>query len=124
VLFLLIILSSMIVTSFWWILGLMLLFRWMSLVDVVRAEFLRARNFDYVRAARALGLPSSPSSRAMCCPMRWCRCFTFLPFHDHRRHHHPHLARFLGFGLPLGSPSLGRNCWRRAKITRNRPGLG
>ena len=56
VLFLLIILSSVIEPTFWWLLGIMLLFSWMGLVDVVRAEFLRARNLEYVRAARALGL--------------------------------------------------------------------
>src|ERR1700747_3432499 len=56
VLYLLIIMASFIEPNFWWLLGLMLLFSWMGLVDVVRAEFLRARNFDYVRAAKALGL--------------------------------------------------------------------
>ena len=55
-LYLLIILASIVTPSFWWLLGLMLLFSWMTLVGVVRAEFLRARNFDYVRAARALGV--------------------------------------------------------------------
>ena len=57
VLYLLIILASFVEPDFWWLLGLMLLFSWTGLVDVVRAEFLRARNFDYVRAARALGVP-------------------------------------------------------------------
>ena len=56
VLFLLIIMTSFITPNFWWLLGIMLLFSWMGLVDVVRAEFLRARNLEYVRAARALGL--------------------------------------------------------------------
>src|SRR3546814_1864429 len=54
-LYLLIILASVVVPNFWWLLGIMLLFSWMGFVGVVRAEFLRARNFDYVRAARALG---------------------------------------------------------------------
>ena len=54
--YLLIILASIVTPNFWWLLGLMLLFSWMALVGVVRAEFLRARNFDYVRAARALGV--------------------------------------------------------------------
>ena len=73
-LYLLIILSSIIEPNFWWLLGIMLLFSWMSLVDLVRAEFLRARNFDYVRAARALGVrqPAS-SSGATCCPTPWWR---------------------------------------------------
>ena len=55
-LYLLIILASVVTPNFWWLLGLMLLFSWMALVGVVRAEFLRARNFDFVRAARALGV--------------------------------------------------------------------
>src|SRR5207253_11515491 len=59
VLYLLIILASVVEPTFWWLLGLMLLFSWMALVGVVRAEFYRARNFDYVRAARALGVGSS-----------------------------------------------------------------
>src|SRR5690606_31970983 len=54
VLYLLIILASFVQPNFWWLLGIMLLFSWMSLVDVVRAEFLRGRNLVYVRAARAL----------------------------------------------------------------------
>ncbi|HEX5816983.1 MAG TPA: ABC transporter permease, partial [Methylomirabilota bacterium] len=58
VLYLLIILAGIVQPNFWWLLGLMLLFSWMTLVSVVRAEFLRARNFDYVRAARALGVPN------------------------------------------------------------------
>ena len=55
VLYLLIILASVVEPDFWWLLGLMLLFSWMGLVGVVRAEFLRARNFDFVRAARRWG---------------------------------------------------------------------
>ncbi|MDX1529751.1 MAG: ABC transporter permease, partial [Gammaproteobacteria bacterium] len=55
-LFLLIILASVVEPNFWWLLGLLLLFSWMGFVGVVRAEFLRARNFDYIRAARALGV--------------------------------------------------------------------
>ena len=69
-LYILIILASFIQPNFWWLLGIMLLFSWMALVGVVRAEFLRARNFDYVRAARALGVlrrphhvPPRPSQR-------------------------------------------------------------
>ncbi|MDG4869573.1 ABC transporter permease subunit, partial [Guyparkeria sp. 1SP6A2] len=58
VLFLLIILASFVQPSFWWLLGIMLLFSWLGLVDIVRAEFLRARNLEYVRAAKAMGLPS------------------------------------------------------------------
>lgn len=107
VLFLLIILSSMVAPSFWWVLGLMLLFRWMSLVDVVRAEFLRTRNFDYVRAARALGLPEFTILCRHVLPNALVSVFTFLPFLITGAITTLTSLDFLGFGLPLGSPSLG-----------------
>lgn len=107
VLFLLIILSSMVVPNFWWVLGLMLLFRWMSLVDVVRAEFLRTRNFDYVRAARALGLSELTILRRHVLPNALVSVFTFLPFLITGAITTLTSLDFLGFGLPLGSPSLG-----------------
>ncbi len=107
VLFLLIILSSMVVPNFWWILGLMLLFRWMSLVDVVRAEFLRTRNFDYVRAARALGLSELTILRRHVLPNALVSVFTYLPFLITGAITTLTSLDFLGFGLPLGSPSLG-----------------
>jgi microcin C transport system permease protein len=107
VLFLLIILSSMVVPNFWWVLGLMLLFRWMSLVDVVRAEFLRTRNFDYVRAARALGLPELTILRRHVLPNALVSVFTFLPFLITGAITTLTSLDFLGFGLPIGSPSLG-----------------
>ncbi|MES2984280.1 MAG: ABC transporter permease [Pseudomonadota bacterium] len=107
VLFLLIILSSMVAPGFWWVLGLMLLFRWMSLVDVVRAEFLRARNFDYVRAARALGLPELTILRRHVLPNALVSVFTFLPFLITGAITTLTSLDFLGFGLPIGSPSLG-----------------
>lgn len=107
VLFLLIILSSMVTPNFWWVLGLMLLFRWMNLVDVVRAEFLRARNFDYVRAARALGLSELTILRRHVLPNALVSVFTFLPFLITGTITTLTSLDFLGFGLPLGSPSLG-----------------
>ena len=70
VLYLLIILSSFVQPNFWWLLGIMLLFSWMSLVDVVRAEFLRGRNLEYVHAARALGLQNEAIMFATFCPTR------------------------------------------------------
>ena len=86
----------------------MLLFSWMSLVDLVRAEFLRARNFDYVRAAAALGVVEPRrSSCATCCPTRWWRRLTFLPFILNGSITTLTSLDFLGFGLPPGSPSLG-----------------
>lgn len=106
-LFLLIILSSMVVPDFWWVLGLMLLFKWMSLVDVVRAEFLRARNFDYVRAARALGLPELTILHRHVLPNAMVSVFTFLPFLVTGAIATLTSLDFLGFGLPIGSPSLG-----------------
>jgi len=107
VLFLLIILSSMVVPNFWWLLGLMLLFSWMALVDVVRAEFLRARNFDYVRAARALGVPEFTIMRRHVLPNAMVSVFTFLPFMITGAIGTLTSLDFLGFGLPIGSPSLG-----------------
>ena len=65
-LFLLIILASIVTPNFWWLLGILLLFTWMSLTHVVRAEFLRARNFDYVKAARALGVGEGAHHGAPC----------------------------------------------------------
>lgn len=106
-LFLLIILSSMVSPGFWWVLGLMLLFRWMALVDVVRAEFLRARNFDYVRAARALGLAELTILRRHVLPNALVSVFTFLPFLITGAITTLASLDFLGFGLPSGSPSLG-----------------
>jgi len=106
-LFLLIILSSMVEPNFWWVLGLMLLFRWMALVDVVRAEFLRTRNFDYVRAARALGLSELTILYRHVLPNALVSVFTFLPFLITGAITTLTSLDFLGFGLPLGSPSLG-----------------
>lgn len=106
-LFLLIILSSIVVPSFWWILALMLLFRWMSLIDVVRAEFLRTRNFDYVRAARALGVPELTIIYRHVLPNALVSVFTFLPFLITGTIGTLASLDFLGFGLPAGSPSLG-----------------
>ena len=72
-LYLLIIIAAVIEPGFWILLGILLLFSWVALVGVVRAEFLRARNFEYVEAARALGFPTSPLCGAIYCPMLWWR---------------------------------------------------
>jgi microcin C transport system permease protein len=106
-LFLLIILSSAIEPNFWWLLGIMLLFGWMALVHVVRAEFLRARNFDYVRAARALGVDNFTIIRRHVLPNAMVATFTFLPFVLNGSITTLTSLDFLGFGLPPGSPSLG-----------------
>ncbi|MCC7259507.1 MAG: ABC transporter permease [Alphaproteobacteria bacterium] len=107
VLFLLIILASFIEPNFWWLLGLMLLFSWMSLVGVVRAEFLRARNFDYVRAARALGVREPIIMFRHVLPNALVATLTFMPFVLNGAITTLTSLDFLGFGLPPGSPSLG-----------------
>jgi microcin C transport system permease protein len=107
VLYLLIIMGSLIRPTFWWLLGLMLLFSWISLVSVVRAEFLRARNFDYVRAARALGVPSYLIMIRHVLPNAMVATITFLPFLVNGSISTLTSLDFLGFGLPVGSPSLG-----------------
>jgi microcin C transport system permease protein len=107
VLYLLIIMSSMITPSFWWLLGLMLLFSWMSLVGVVRAEFLRARNFDYVKAARALGASDPVIMARHVLPNAMVAAITFMPFILNGSITTLTALDFLGFGLPPGSPSLG-----------------
>ncbi|HEX7968293.1 MAG TPA: ABC transporter permease [Stellaceae bacterium] len=107
VLFLLIILSSIIQPNFWWLLGIMLLFSWMSLVDLVRAEFLRARNFDYVRAARALGVSNTVIIWRHVLPNAMVATLTFMPFILNGSITTLTSLDFLGFGLPPGSPSLG-----------------
>lgn len=107
VLYLLIILSSIVQPNFWWLLGLMLMFSWMSLVDLVRAEVLRARNFDYVRAARALGVSNWVIIPRHVMPNAMVATFTFAPFLLSGGVTTLTALDFLGFGLPVGSPSLG-----------------
>jgi len=107
ILFLLIILASIVEPNFWWLLGLMLLFSWMSLVGVVRAEFLRARNFEYVRAARALGVRNIVIMVRHVLPNAMVASLTFLPFILNGSITTLTSLDFLGFGLPPGSPSLG-----------------
>ena len=106
-LYLLIILASIVQPNFWWLLGLMLLFSWMSLVGVVRAEFLRARNFDYVRAARALGVGDLRIMWRHVLPNATVATVTFLPFILNGSITTLTALDFIGFGLPPGSPSLG-----------------
>ncbi|MBT3346720.1 MAG: ABC transporter permease [Gemmatimonadetes bacterium] len=106
-LYLLIILASLVEPNFTWLLGLLLLFSWMSLVGVVRAEFLRARNFDFVRAARALGVDDITIMRRHVLPNAMASTLTFLPFILTGSVTVLTSLDFLGFGLPAGSPSLG-----------------
>jgi len=122
-LFLLIILASIVEPTFWWLLGLMLLFSWMALVGVVRAEFLRARNFDYVRAARALGVGNITLMFKHLLPNAMVATLTFLPFILGGSITVLTSLDFLGFGLPPGSPSLGE-LLAQGKANLQAPWLG
>lgn len=106
-LYLLIIISSVLAPSFFVLLGILLLFSWVALVGVVRAEFLRARNFEYVRAARALGLSNARIMTRHLLPNAMVATLTFLPFVLNGSITTLTSLDFLGFGLPPGSPSLG-----------------
>jgi microcin C transport system permease protein len=106
-LYILIILASFIQPGFWVLLGIMLLFSWMALVGLVRAEFLRGRNFDYVRAARALGMMDARIMFRHILPNAMTASLTFLPFIVAGSVTTLTSLDFLGFGLPVGSPSLG-----------------
>ncbi len=107
ILFLLIILSSLVQPNFWWLLGIMLLFKWMGLVGVVRAEFLKTRNFDYVKAARAMGISHFQIMHRHVLPNAMVAALTLLPFLLNAAIGTLTSLDFLGFGLPPGSPSLG-----------------
>ena len=122
-LYLLIILASIVQPNFWWLLGLMLLFSWTQLVDVVRAEFLRARNFDYVRAARALGMPDRQIILRHVLPNATVATITFMPFILNASITTLTSLDFLGFGLPPGSPSLGE-LLAQGKANLQAPWLG
>ncbi|MGO9235806.1 MAG: ABC transporter permease [Methylocella sp.] len=106
-LYLLIIIASIIVPSFFVLLGILLLFSWVRLVHVVRAECLRARNFEYVNAARALGLSNGAIIFKHVLPNATVATLTFLPFVLNSSITTLTALDFLGFGLPPGSPSLG-----------------
>ena len=106
-LFILIILASLVAPGFWWLLAVTLLFSWMSLVDVVRAEFLRGRNLEYVRAAKALGLSDRVVMFRHILPNAMIATITFMPFIVSGAITTLTSLDFLGFGLPPGSPSLG-----------------
>ena len=123
VLFLLIILSSFVEPNFWWLLLIMLLFSWMGLVGVVRAEFLRGRNLEYVRAARALGLSHIRIMSRHILPNAMVATMTFMPFILSGSITTLTALDFLGFGLPPGSPSLGE-LLAQGKANLHAPWLG
>ncbi|MGA0563631.1 ABC transporter permease [Ancylobacter sp. VNQ12] len=106
-LYLLLIISSILAPGFWVLLGILLLFSWVSLVGLVRAEFLRARNFEYVQAARALGVSNAVIMWRHMLPNAMVATLTMLPFIVSSSVMTLTALDFLGFGLPPGSPSLG-----------------
>jgi microcin C transport system permease protein len=122
-LYLLIIIASIITPSFFVLLGILLLFSWVSLVGVVRAEFLRGRNFEYVRAARALGLSDGTIMVKHLLPNAMVATLTFLPFILNGSIATLTSLDFLGFGLPPGSPSLGE-LLAQGKANLQAPWLG
>jgi len=122
-LYLLIIMASIVEPNFWWLLGLMLLFSWMSLVGVVRAEVLRARNLDYVKAAKALGVNRWVILKRHVLPNAMVATLTFLPFILNSSVTTLTSLDFLGFGLPPGSASLGE-LLKQGKQNLQAPWLG
>jgi microcin C transport system permease protein len=106
-LYLLLIISSVLVPGFFVLLGILLLFSWTRLVGLVRAEFLRGRNFEYIQAARALGVSNPIIMFRHLLPNAMVATMTFLPFIMSSSVMTLTALDFLGFGLPPGSPSLG-----------------
>lgn len=106
-LFLIIMLSSVVQPNFWWLLLITVLSGWMVLVGVVRAEFLRTRNFDYIRAAQAMGVGDRTIMLRHMLPNAMVATLTYLPFILCGSITTLASLDFLGFGLPIGSPSLG-----------------
>jgi len=103
----LLIISSVLVPGFFVLLGILLLFSWVSLVGLVRAEFLRGSNFEYIQAARALGVSNMVIIFRHLLPNAMVATMTFLPFILSSSVMTLTALDFLGFGLPPGSPSLG-----------------
>ncbi len=122
-LYLLIILAAMFEPSFWLLLGILLAFHWPSLVGLVRAEFLRGRNFEYVKAARALGLSDGVIIFKHLLPNAMVATITFMPFILNSSITTLTSLDFLGFGLPPGSASLGE-LLAQGKANLQAPWLG
>ena len=122
-LYLLIIIAAVIEPTFWILLGILLLFSWVALVGVVRAEFLRGRNFEYISAARALGLSNAKIMFKHLLPNAMVATLTFLPFILNGSISTLTALDFLGFGLPPGSPSLGE-LLKQGKDNLQAPWLG
>lgn len=122
-LFLLIIMASIVTPSFWWLFIIMLLFSWMSLVGVVRAECLRTRNMDYIKAAKSMGVSKRTILFRHILPNSIVSTITYLPFILNGSITTLTALDFLGFGLPPGSPSLGE-LLSQGKSNMNAPWLG
>ena len=122
-LFVLIIISSVLIPGFWTLLGVLLLFHWVYLVGVVRAEFLRGRNFEYIMAARALGLSNARIMFKHLLPNAVVATLTFLPFKLSGSITALTALDFLGLGLPPGSASLGE-LLAQGKANLQAPWLG
>ena len=122
-LYLLIIIAAIIEPNFWILLGILLLFSWVALVGVVRAEFLRARNFEYITAARALGLTNIKIMYKHLLPNAMVATLTFMPFILNSSITTLTSLDFLGYGLPPGSPSLGE-LLAQGKANPKAPWLG
>jgi microcin C transport system permease protein len=122
-LYLLLIISSVLVPGFFVLLGILLLFSWVRLVGLVRAEFLRGRNFEYIQAARALGVSNGVIMFRHLLPNAMVATMTFLPFVMSSSVMTLTALDFLGFGLPPGSPSLGE-LLSQAKANVQAPWLG
>ncbi|WP_336071744.1 ABC transporter permease [Nitratireductor rhodophyticola] len=123
VLYLILIIAAVLPPGFFILLGIMLLFSWVAFVGVVRAEFLRARNFEYVSAARALGVSNRTIIFRHLLPNAMVATLTFLPFILNGSITTLTSLDFLGFGLPPGSPSLGE-LLRQGQRNLNAPWLG
>ena len=122
-LFILIIVSSVVTPGFWTLLLVLMLFSWSNLVGVVRAEFLRARNFDYVQAAKALGVSDRVIMVRHVLPNAMVATLTFLPFVLSGSIVALTALDFLGLGMPPGSASLG-DLVRQGKENLQAPWLG
>ncbi|VDZ99268.1 binding-protein-dependent transporter [Salmonella enterica subsp. enterica] len=123
-LFLIILLSSVVQPNFWWLLAITVLFGWMSLVGVVRAEFLRTRNFDYIRAAQALGVSDRDIILRHMLPNAMVATLTFLPFILCSSITTLTSLDFLGFGSAAWLPFSSANFFYRGKTTYRLPGWG
>lgn len=122
-LYIIIIVAAIYQMDFWLLVGLMTLFGWTALVGVVRAEFLRARNFEYVRAARALGVSDAVIMFRHVLPNAMVATLTLLPFIVTGTIGGLAALDFLGFGLPSSAPSLGE-LTLQAKQNLQAPWLG